>query len=402
MVWITSTFPGGSGEQFIGPETTFWDAADVTLLPVEYGPSGPQRPIPENFSVDFRLADAWLSGKKKALAGAQAAAHPLLRRELADLRRRGQLTPARARMAVKALVQALLTRDALRSMGAVDVVYTYWLKSTTVGAQLAGVAPVVSRAHGTDLYEHARPQAYHPFARRVLPELEAIYSISEMGVDYLQSQYGIPADVTRLARLGVTVPAGLGPLPEPPAAGLHLLTVSSLTPLKRPLLAVEAIGEAAARRPDLEISWTHIGDGPLRPEVERAAHALLEPRGVRWNLVGQLAHDELLDRLRTEPFTMMLNTSSSEGVPVSIMEAALQGIPSLATDVGATREVVEGSGWLIDADASPADIAEQLLQVADEATAPERRQAASTLVRERFDARRNHHDFVADVLGSIG
>ena len=37
---------------------------------------------------------------------------------------------------------------------------------------------------------------------------------------------------------------------------------------------------------------------------------------------------------------LFINTSSSEGVPVSIMEALSVGIPIIATDVGGTKEIV--------------------------------------------------------------
>ena len=44
-----------------------------------------------------------------------------------------------------------------------------------------------------------------------------------------------------------------------------------------------------------------------------------------------------------------VNVSESEGIPVSIMEAASFGIPIIATDVGGTSEIVDNSnGFLIE------------------------------------------------------
>ena len=37
---------------------------------------------------------------------------------------------------------------------------------------------------------------------------------------------------------------------------------------------------------------------------------------------------------------MILLTSDNEGMPVTLIEAALGGVPAVATDVGSTREVV--------------------------------------------------------------
>ena len=59
------------------------------------------------------------------------------------------------------------------------------------------------------------------------------------------------------------------------------------------------------------------------------------------------------------PVDWFINTSSSEGLPVSIMEACSFGIPVLATDVGGTSEIVRPgeTGFLLDAGFKPEDLA---------------------------------------------
>jgi glycosyltransferase involved in cell wall biosynthesis len=55
---------------------------------------------------------------------------------------------------------------------------------------------------------------------------------------------------------------------------------------------------------------------------------------------------------------LFINTSYTEGVPVSIMEAQSFGIPVIATDTGGVRELVkEGTGSLIPVDFSPLHLA---------------------------------------------
>ena len=44
--------------------------------------------------------------------------------------------------------------------------------------------------------------------------------------------------------------------------------------------------------------------------------------------------------IRDRPYHVFLNVSSSEGVPVSIIEAMSFGIPCIATNVGGTGEIV--------------------------------------------------------------
>lgn len=409
VVWITQGFPHGHGEQFIAPELRAWDGRDVrvTMMPVQL--SGGRRPMPDNFVLDESLARAWSSRRVLAGAVAAALADPRYRRELADLRRRGALGQATARRALNATAQAVMVERAVmaaaRREGAFDLAYTYWLKPYASGALAARgkgqVGRVVSRAHGTDVYEHARPLQYNPLVRTELLGLDAVFPISEQGAGYLVDQYGFAPEVVHPARLGVDLPdeAAMAPCGAPDE--LDLVTVSSLTPLKRMDLVVRSLAAAAPRLGGRTIRWRHFGDGPLRSEVEALAHELLDPLGVGLELRGQLGHDELLQALSGEPADLMLNLSSSEGVPVSIMETAARGIPCLATDVGATVEVVgEGSSYLLDANPTAEQVAQRIVELADDCRSPQRRGAVRALVAERFDATRNFTGFVDELLGA--
>ena len=53
-----------------------------------------------------------------------------------------------------------------------------------------------------------------------------------------------------------------------------------------------------------------------------------------------ISHDDVMNYYKEHHFDLFINMSTSEGVPVSIMEAMSFGIPILATDVGSTAEEV--------------------------------------------------------------
>ena len=56
---------------------------------------------------------------------------------------------------------------------------------------------------------------------------------------------------------------------------------------------------------------------------------------------------------------MFINVSSTEGIPVSIMEAMSFGIPVIATAVGGTPEIVNNeNGYLLSKDPSAKELAE--------------------------------------------
>ena len=69
---------------------------------------------------------------------------------------------------------------------------------------------------------------------------------------------------------------------------------------------------------------------------------------------------------KNESINLFVNTSSSEGLPVSIMEACSFGIPIIATDVGGTSEIVieNKTGMLLDVDFKPEVLSEKIKKMA--------------------------------------
>ena len=65
-----------------------------------------------------------------------------------------------------------------------------------------------------------------------------------------------------------------------------------------------------------------------------------------------------------QKFDLFLNVSSSEGLPVSIMEAQSKGIVVIATDVGGTSEIIHDrvNGFLLNKDFKVQDLSETLLK----------------------------------------
>jgi glycosyltransferase involved in cell wall biosynthesis len=81
-------------------------------------------------------------------------------------------------------------------------------------------------------------------------------------------------------------------------------------------------------------------------------------------------------------------TSDNEGMPVSLIEAAMAGIPAVTTDVGSAREVVdETTGVVVSCDAVElASAVERLLR--DEPARRAMGRAAARRARERFSSQR--------------
>ena len=102
-----------------------------------------------------------------------------------------------------------------------------------------------------------------------------------------------------------------------------------------------------------EIEWLHFGDGILRNELEetRLYKTGICQTGITYRFMGHYPNEELLKFYTANKVDLFINTSSTEGMPVSIMEAQSFGIPVIATDTGGVKEVVtEGTGSLLPVD----------------------------------------------------
>ena len=105
---------------------------------------------------------------------------------------------------------------------------------------------------------------------------------------------------------------------------------------------------------------------------------------------------------QTHPVDLFVNVSSSEGLPVSIMEAISYGIPVIATDVGGTSEIVEDgvNGNLIPMSFKPEELAGKIRKYVrmNREEMKELRGATRKLWEERFQAVKNYDLFAKNLL----
>ena len=66
--------------------------------------------------------------------------------------------------------------------------YTFWFDFTTAAATLCSGCPVITRTHGTDLYED-RSFTSPYWRRETFKRLNGCYPVSTVGVEYLRSRY---------------------------------------------------------------------------------------------------------------------------------------------------------------------------------------------------------------------
>ena len=170
----------------------------------------------------------------------------------------------------------------------------------------------------------------------------------------MTARYPEFASKIEVGLLGVEDPGFLAPASTDGV--FRVASCSFLLPVKRMDLLMQGLATAGVMYPAQHFHWTHVGDGPERERLDQLAQSL--PPNVHFERVDYTGNRGLLELYRTRPIDAFVNTSSSEGTPVSIMEAISCGIPVIATSVGGNVEIVgPTNGLLLPANPEPRDIA---------------------------------------------
>jgi glycosyltransferase involved in cell wall biosynthesis len=153
---------------------------------------------------------------------------------------------------------------------------------------------------------------------------------------------------------------------------------------------LQGITAAAERRPGQKFEWRHLGTGSSESVVGESAVPL--PRNLSVEFIPYGSQAAMFDFYRQNRVDVFLNVSSSEGTPMTIMEAASCSIPVIATAVGGNVEIVsERNGILLSADPTPEQIADALLSHWDQPGG--RRSGSLDVWRTRYNADINYPEF---------
>ena len=234
-----------------------------------------------------------------------------------------------------------------------------------------------------------------PF-RNILPVyLDRIYFISRTGWNYYSSRYGIYDNLV-ISRLGVK-----NQLPSTDVSiinkELTLLSCSLIIPIKR----IELIINSLALLKDIKYKWYHIG---YDLDMGSSTHKLVEMAKrleVNFKPIGFIRNDEVHQFYQNQRVDLFINLSTTEGIPVSIMEAYSYGVPAIATNVGGTSEIVTNeNGQLLNSTPSLDEINTAIRNFHN--LSPEqvnlKKQAAYETWSKKYNATKNYTQFVEDIL----
>jgi colanic acid/amylovoran biosynthesis glycosyltransferase len=363
FIYVLALHPDDPGEEFFEPEIDALRTMGVEVVVV------PLRPVSRRQQHGTLVEGLW---SVRVLWGAMAA---LARRPLRTARAVARaMSPTRPGKSLRNLLVMPKALWLSRRITAADVVVAAWLTTPAtaawVAADLAG-ARWLSNAHRRDILECV------PLDRKVR-DASLIRAISDSSRERLVELSGAPRSRVHVIHLGLRTP-------ESPTwrqrsrDSACVACIASLIPLKNHGVLIHALAKTS-----LDATLMLIGAGPAEAELHDLARELGVANRVRFT--GQLSHDAVLDLMRSGEIDLVTLASTTEGIPVSLMEALAHGIPVVASDVGGVGELVDPAGGVLVADPFDAEAFANAWSQLLASWTTESSRAAHAFVRSEFSA----------------
>ncbi len=406
LFMITKNFPYGSGESFI--ESEIQVAAkkfeEIIILVYRANLKEKERTVPKNVKV-IPLCDL---SKYKKICFYIKLIPSLFSKELREELKKHKTMFEKRRSLSFHLETLLKEHQAVLKIRDVFqqeefIIYSYWFSDTAYLAyrllkqfDLLGKKIFVSRAHGYDLYRERNNGEEFPFRMQIFENISKVYPCSEQGEKYLQKEY--PQFYSKIEKnyLGVMIIPNADKKKKKKDE-FHIVTCSNIIPLKRVIRLAEALKIIQEENPERtkQIQWTCFGSGSSEEELKEFCRKYLSSIKVQFR--GNVKNEEVLRFYETTNVDVFINLSTTEGLPVSIMEAMAQKIPAIATAVGGTPEIVINgkNGVLLSSEFSNEQLVNAIKKIyfLDVKNKEKMDENAYETSRKNFDAEKNYNDF---------
>lgn len=400
---LTAWFPfRKAGESFLIPELNYLYSRkefDVTVIAVNaIAKYIPEQFVPEGFKVKPLFHERFLLSNKLIYLFRMIVRTDFWD-EVLTLISKKLLRLKNLRKLISFYCRSLRIADAMKqqinSENDKIVLYSYWMTDSALGASFLRRSPnviAVTRAHGGDLYED-RNNGYLPMRKAIIENTDLVAPISNVGKNYLIDRNGNYAHI-KMFHLGVDNPYGQRNIKE--YDKFRIVSCSYMIPLKR----VKMIAEAIIKLDSERIEWVHFGDGQDYDDISSLIKRVQTKS--KCVLMGAKQHDEIIEYYHNNDVHLFVNVSTSEGVPVSIIEAMSFGIPVIATDVGGTKELVidDCTGCLIPVEINAGDLASNIEAFMNFNQKKQNmyRQNAFKMWKENYNFETNYKRFYDEIL----
>jgi len=245
--------------------------------------------------------------------------------------------------------------------------------------------PLLATFHGMDIAIE-RKGAQRQQLERVFREAARVIAVSEFIAGRLRTA-GCPGEKITVHHIGVDT-GRFAPGDPGARAAARILFVGRLVPKKGLIHLLRAM--ASVQRAVPEATLVIAGDGPLRPELERAA----AEHGAHCEFLGVQSPDRVRELMRTATVlaapSVVAADGNAEGLPITIMEAQASGLPVVAFPSGGSAEgFIDGETGLLAPAGDEAALAAHLTGLLGDAARRARFSAAArAFALQQFDLAR--------------
>jgi glycosyltransferase involved in cell wall biosynthesis len=271
--------------------------------------------------------------------------------------------------------------------------YAYWFSDyATIAALVKQMLPqsvAISRAHGFDVFENQTEYNFIPFRKLQFKYIDSVFSVSKAGANHLKKNNPTYEKKIKSSYLGTLNDTNqINPISEK----FQIASCSIIRDVKRLHLMVDIL-----KHIEIPVTWHVIGNGPDFENIQKLVTTL--PNHIEVVFYGLLSKEEIDLFYKTTAINLFISLSSSEGLPVSMMEAQSYGIPIMSTDVGGCNEICnDETGFLIDPDFDARDVSNRIREFSNSSkNTHEFHQKCKQYWEMHFNADVNYKEFTSSI-----
>jgi len=392
----TANFPYGQGEQFIETEIQYLVNSFEKVIIIPRQKTTDQRQVPSNVQVIIPEYSGYTTAKGLKQLGKWIF---LCLKDIVHAQKKKSAISAVIHAGYNAnILYRLLAANNLHNEKVLH--YTYWFDEYSVSLSILKSKQLInfyiSRAHGFDLYTERRKEKFIPFRKLQLNYVDKLCLISHNGLDYMKDKYPKYAGKFDLSYLGVVNNTPFHYIGK--SEKYLIVSCSRMVDIKR----IDLIVKSLALIMNMPIRWIHFGDGTLLRQIKNLAEKIL-PENIEVDFRRHVDNQVIYEFYRNNHIDCLINLSSSEGLPVSIMEAVSYGIPVVATDVGGISEIVTNqTGTLLKENFKIEDAKNAILDILyNKSDNIEFRKEIYEFWKQNFNAEKNYLDFIDKIKNNF-
>ena len=229
------------------------------------------------------------------------------------------------------------------------------------------------------VYSHKRTWIANRVDQLVASRAAAIVAVSNAVKDFCVGDVCIPEERVRVIRNGVRAVPMRPPSMAYKDGPILLASVAGLYPHKNQTALLDGLAKVKER--NLNVRLSLIGDGPTMADLYQHCKTLRLCSEVEW--YGAIWRRDVVQQLVGSAHGY-ISASRFEGMPISVLEGMIQGLPMILSDIPSHREVAGDAALYFSLD-NPESMVEQISHFATTEETRARMAERSLERAKRFD-----------------